>query len=91
MSDVECNPKEEQESQRQGRRLLRNTDTRWWLELPDTPSQKRTFSLFQRLFGPIEDRDGVKMGFLSRLTYEWFWTDDPYFVRVDMELKEKGL
>ena len=64
-------------------------DYRWWLKLPEVATPKR-FALKQRLIGPLEGRDGKTLGFLARVTYEWLWTDDPYFIRVDEELRAKG-
>lgn len=63
---------------------------RWWLELAQKPSP-RSFSLWRRVWGPIKDRRGSRLSFVSRLFYEWFVTDDPYYVRVDEELREKGI
>ncbi len=62
----------------------------WWLDLPDKPT-KLTFTLKQRLFGPMRSHTGKRLGLVGRLLYNWFFTDDPYFVRVDEELKRKGL
>lgn len=59
------------------------------LDLPDKPT-KLTFTLKQRLFGPMYSHAGKKLGLIERLFYNWFFTDDPYFERVDEELKRKG-
>jgi hypothetical protein len=62
----------------------------WWLDLPSKPTML-TFTLKQRLFGPMRSHTGQKLGIISRLCYNWLYTDDPYFVRVDQELRMKGL
>lgn len=62
---------------------------RWWLKLPTVATPKQ-FRFFKRLIGPIQDRENRKLGLIARLTYEWFWTDDFYFTRVDEELRAKG-
>ena len=64
--------------------------SKWWLALPDKPTAL-SFRLKQRLLGPMTSHTGCRLGFLGRLVYGWLITDDPYFVRVDQELKEKGL
>lgn len=62
----------------------------WWLNLPSKPT-KLTFTLKQRIFGPMHSHAGEKLGIIGRLFYNWWFTDDPYYVRVDEELKQKGL
>jgi len=69
---------------------LRGINHRWWENLP-TEVSPRTFKFTERLFGPVLDRSDKKLSLLLRLTYEWFWTDDPYYTRVDEELKENRL
>lgn len=54
-------------------------------------STKLTFTLKQRLCGPMKSHIGAKLGFVARWFYGWLWTDDPYFARVDFELRKKGL
>jgi hypothetical protein len=39
----------------------------------------------------MHSHHGEKLGILGRLCYGWLYTDDPYYERVDQELKEKGL
>ena len=70
-------------------RLL-SRSSKWWLKLP-TQAHPLKFSLRKRIFGSMCDRGGHHLGLLSRLTYEWVWTDDQYYIRVDEELNEKGL
>jgi hypothetical protein len=69
--------------------FLRNDLTMppWWQSLPKEATP-RSFSLRQRLFGPIIDRGGSRLGFFSRLSYEWLISDDPYYVRLDNEISE---
>ena len=62
----------------------------WWLSLP-AQSTPMHFSLKQRLFGPMHSHTGKRLGFLGRWLYGWFYTDDPYFDRVDAELTFKGI
>ena len=64
--------------------------TLWWLTLPSEPTHQE-FSLHERLFGPMYSHIGDRLGLFSRLLYGWVITDDPYFDRVDQELKWKGL
>lgn len=61
----------------------------WWLDLPSKPT-KLTFTVKQRLFGPMHSHAGRRLGIVGRLCYNWLFTDDPYFVRVDEELRAKG-
>ena len=68
----------------------RSRSFKWWLALPDKPTTL-SFRLKQRLLGPMTSHTGRRLGFLGRLVYGWLVSDDPYFVRVDQELKEKGL
>ena len=65
-------------------------ESQWWLSLPTEPT-KLTFTLKQRIFGPMYSHTGKKLGFVERLLYGWFITDDPYWVRVDEELKQGGI
>jgi hypothetical protein len=62
----------------------------WWLTLPEHPT-KLSFTLEQRLFGPMYSHTGTRLGLIGRLLYNWFYTDDPYYDRVDAELKFKGI
>ncbi len=70
--------------------ILLTVPYRYWLEYPDQPTSK-TYTLRQRIFGPMCSHTGRKLGILGRLCYDWLFTDDLYFERVDQELKEKGL
>lgn len=63
---------------------------KWWLDLPETSTQL-TFTVKRRVFGPMASHQGVILGLAGRLFYDWFYTDDFYFARVDYELKGKGL
>lgn len=62
---------------------------RYWLSYPEHAT-KWTCTFKQRLFGPLYSHTKRRLGFLGRLLYGWFITDDLYFERVDHELKEKG-
>lgn len=62
----------------------------WWLSLPERPMHL-TFTLKQRFFGPMRSHSGQYLGFIGRCFYGWLFTDDPYFDRVDAELKFKGI
>ena len=64
--------------------------SKWWLNLPEKPT-KLTFTLKQRVFGPMRSHTGQRIGPIGRLFYGWFYTDDQYFARVDAELKFKGM
>ena len=52
---------------------------------------RKKFSLFQRIFGEVRSHTGEKLGFFGRLTFEWLWTDDPYFGELDKHLTSRGL
>lgn len=39
----------------------------------------------------MHSHTGERLGFGCRLIYGWLYTDDPYFDRVDAELKFKGI
>ena len=38
-------------------------------------------------FGKAYSKGGKRLNGIARLTYDWFWTDDPQFGRIDQELK----
>ncbi len=63
---------------------------KYWASLPELPTPRK-FAISQRLFGPMNSHLGLRLGIVGRLFYGWFYTDDPYYERVDQELKEKGL
>ncbi len=63
---------------------------KYWSEYP-TSSTHIKVSLIKRIWGPMYSHRGYRLGIVGRLLYGWLYTDDPYFERVDQELKEKGL
>ena len=63
---------------------------KYWLDYPDRPTPKK-FTLKQRIFGPMRSHTNRELGLCGRLLYGWLFTADLYYVRVDQELKEKGL
>ena len=63
---------------------------KYWASLPARPTPRK-FTTTERLFGPMYSHLGLRLGIVGRLLYGWFYTDDPYFDRVDQELRDKGL
>jgi hypothetical protein len=49
-----------------------------------------SFTLGQRIFGPMYSHRNERLGLFGRLTYGWLYTDDPYFGALDDELREQG-